>query len=121
MSEARHHGNGNKVALADVAFAFHAVICVSIVIWQCLVYDRGSQRVSRPVVAACVACVGSETVYVVVCAIRGRGWLDFVYFLSYVKLFVTLTKYIPQVRRCRWHFCVFFFACCDDIELVVFR
>jgi hypothetical protein len=24
-------------------------------------------------------------------------WLDFLYFCSYVKLFITLIKYIPQV------------------------
>lgn len=27
-------------------------------------------------------------------------WLDYLYYFSYIKLAVTLVKYVPQVSRC---------------------
>ena len=60
-------------------------------------------QVSTPVVGvtSTVWCLGA--VYGFVCAVRpGTSpftFYDFVYFLSYVKLGVTLVKYVPQVGR----------------------
>lgn len=88
----------NPVLINDVVFALHAVLATIVTIVQCFIYERADQRVS--ITARCI--LGIFTVLVVVFAILGATdtihWLDFLYYCSYIKLTITLIKYIPQVR-----------------------
>ncbi|XP_050072028.1 uncharacterized protein LOC126559904 [Anopheles maculipalpis] len=86
----------NPVLTNDVAFSIHATIATLLTVGQCFIYERGEQRVSRIawgimvifaiVIVVAGILVGTETFH----------WLDFLYVLSYIKLSITLIKYVPQ-------------------------
>lgn len=114
----------NPVLANDVAFSIHATIATLLTVTQCFIYEvsrdailidgvmlkllflccflflpvvqRGEQKVSR-------IAWGIITVFIVVIIVAGVlvgtatfHWLDFLYVLSYIKLSVTLIKYVPQ-------------------------
>jgi cystinosin len=103
----------------DVFFALHAFVVTAITLVQCAIYDRGGQRVSWPAalgVGGAAASIAAYLAAVIGAAAQGGGgpgagsmaeggpacgtilsWLSFLYFLSYIKLAVSLVKYIPQV------------------------
>lgn len=90
------------VALPDVCFALHGCALTVAQIVQCFVYERGDQGLSRPCVGAVAALAGASAAYGAVVAFRGRdtgpaSWLDFLYWLSVLKLGITTIKYVPQV------------------------
>ncbi|KAL0840106.1 hypothetical protein ABMA28_015414 [Loxostege sticticalis] len=92
----RHPRGLNPVQLNDVFFSLHAAFATLITITQCFIYERDEQRVSntgRGILAL-------FTVIVIVTAGLGFGgvlkWLDFLYYCSYIKLCITLIKYVPQ-------------------------
>ncbi|KAI4117672.1 MAG: hypothetical protein LQ345_002149 [Seirophora villosa] len=98
----------------DVVYAAHAVLLSTLVwsqyarrIWG-FEQGRGPREsvgvAIRAIAAGCVVAVVAVTVFV---ATQGpsRGydaqawaWIDVVYAVSYIKLFVTVIKYIPQVQ-----------------------
>ncbi|KAM3961597.1 lysosomal cystine transporter cystinosin isoform 2-T4 [Aphomia sociella] len=92
----RHPRGLNPVQLNDVFFSLHAAFATLITIAQCYMYEREDQRVSMTgrgilgvfgvvvVVSASVAAAGH------------LAWLDFLYYCSYIKLSITLIKYVPQ-------------------------
>lgn len=92
----RHPRGLNPVQLNDVFFSLHAAFATLITIAQCFMYEREEQRVSMTgrgilgvfglvvVVSASVAAAGH------------LAWLDFLYYCSYIKLSITLIKYVPQ-------------------------
>lgn len=92
----KHPQGVNPVQANDVFFTIHAVFACIITIIQCRLYQKGSQRVSR----ICLGILGGIFVFLtisLICAAAGAlTWLDFLYFCSYVKLGITLIKYIPQ-------------------------
>lgn len=81
----------------DVVFALHAVVATIVIIIQIFLYERGQQRVST--LARII--LGIYGIATIVMAILGGTAvvhaLDFLYFCSYVKLSITIMKYIPQV------------------------
>ncbi|KAI4203235.1 MAG: hypothetical protein LQ346_001831 [Caloplaca aetnensis] len=97
------------VRLNDVVFTVHAVVLSSLVwsmfakrIWG---LEQGAgQRVSGVIWAVAVGSVLAvvvATVYVAAAPgggydAEGWAWIDVVYAVSYIKLFVTVIKYIPQ-------------------------
>lgn len=89
----------NPVLINDVVFAIHAMIATMVTIIQCLIYERADQRVST----TARSILGVFGILVIVFAILGATdtihWLDFLYYCSYIKLTITLIKYIPQVRQ----------------------
>ncbi|XP_013178047.1 PREDICTED: cystinosin homolog isoform X1 [Papilio xuthus] len=92
----RHPRSVNPVQLNDVFFSLHAAFATLITITQCCMYERESQRVSMT--GRCILSV--FLVVVLVTAGLGAGgelaWLDFLYICSYIKLCITLIKYVPQ-------------------------
>ncbi|XP_013136517.1 PREDICTED: cystinosin homolog isoform X2 [Papilio polytes] len=92
----RHPRSVNPVQLNDVFFSLHAAFATLVTITQCFMYERESQRVSMT--GRCI--LGAFLVVVLVTAGLGAGgelaWLDFLYICSYVKLCITLIKYVPQ-------------------------
>ncbi|XP_068153163.1 cystinosin homolog [Drosophila tropicalis] len=94
--ENRHPRGLNPVMLNDVFFSLHAMFATTITIVQCFIYERGQQRVSK---TAC-GILGIFTLFVIISAILAGvsviHWLDFLYYCSYVKLTITIIKYVPQ-------------------------
>lgn len=97
----RHPMGLNPVLINDVVFALHAVVATLVTIVQCTLYERGEQRVST----IARSLLGVFGVLVIIFAILAATdvfhWLDFLYACSYIKLTITLIKYIPQVRKRR--------------------
>lgn len=109
---ARHDGHTPAVAFNDVAFAAHGLVLSVITASQYLVPSAWGltpsqgDRPSRFIAGTALGCVaGVATVVVLVgagsapdaAAADGWCWLDAVYAVGYVKLWVTLIKYTPQV------------------------
>ncbi|KAG8185689.1 hypothetical protein JTE90_003228 [Oedothorax gibbosus] len=88
------------VEVNDVVFAVHAVLATVITIGQCFIYERGDQLIAKSTVAVLALVWSTAAVFLLLTALhvnKYTPWLTFLYFFSYVKLGVTLTKYIPQV------------------------
>jgi LCT (Lysosomal Cystine Transporter) family transporter len=92
------------VELNDVVFALHALLLTSITVVQCFMYERGTQRLSRAtrllvITLAIVLVSYGAAIFTVGCQKCAKllSWLSFVYFLSYVKMAITLVKYTPQL------------------------
>ncbi|XP_036323478.1 cystinosin homolog isoform X2 [Rhagoletis pomonella] len=92
----RHPRGLNPVLLNDVVFALHAVFATILTIIQCLIYERGQQRISK--IASGILGVFAIIVLVIVilAAVDVLNWLDFLYYCSYIKLSITIIKYVPQ-------------------------
>ncbi|XP_058982710.1 cystinosin homolog [Musca domestica] len=92
----RHPRGLNPVMLNDVVFSLHAMFATCITIYQCFVYERGEQRISR----VATGLLSLFAVFVIISAGLAAGnvihWLDFLYYCSYVKLTITIIKYVPQ-------------------------
>uniref|UniRef100_W5LI81 Cystinosin, lysosomal cystine transporter n=1 Tax=Astyanax mexicanus TaxID=7994 RepID=W5LI81_ASTMX len=86
----------NPVDANDVFFSVHALALTLVYICQCVLYERGGQRVSR--VAMCLLAIGWTFAFVTLFIAVGKKitWLTYLYYFSYIKLGVTLVKYIPQ-------------------------
>ncbi|XP_065200196.1 cystinosin homolog isoform X2 [Planococcus citri] len=92
----RHPTGLNPVEFNDVFFSTHAFFASLVVIYQCYSYESSSQ---------CVSKIAKLILVLYVCIVAASGtaaffnvlhWLDFLYYCSYIKLSVTIIKYIPQ-------------------------
>lgn len=98
----RHPGGVNPVQLNDVIFTLHAIWATAFTIFQCFIFERGGQRVSYS--ALVLLTLMWLTIFIsLFVAVGGKlDWLDFLYVFSYIKLAVTLVKYVPQAwMNCR--------------------
>ncbi|XP_003424835.1 cystinosin homolog isoform X1 [Nasonia vitripennis] len=86
----------NPVQVNDIFFALHAVCATLVTIVQCFIYETGTQRVSTT--ARIIHGIFSSFVLisVILAILHVIQWLDFLYYCSYVKLAITLIKYVPQ-------------------------
>lgn len=89
-----------------MVFSVHAVFITSLTLLQCMIYDRGGQRFGSALgktaggtvvaiaIAAVIVSVAEHTDH-----LSGYGitWIRFLLALSFIKLIVSLVKYIPQV------------------------
>lgn len=93
---ARHPRGLNPVQVNDIIFALHAFTAVLVTVTQCFIYEKGDQRVSL----STRILMGLFGAFLVVSAILAGThvvhWLDFLTYCSYVKLTITLIKYVPQ-------------------------
>ncbi|XP_077973363.1 cystinosin-like [Styela clava] len=91
-----HPDGVNPVQINDVVFALHAFLLTIITLFQCLIYERGNQKVSKlAMILLSVAITGIFILLFV--AVAGKiSWLLYLNIFSYVKLAITLIKYIPQ-------------------------
>eukprot|EP00877_Chromochloris_zofingiensis_P007899 jgi/Chrzof1/3362/Cz12g22110.t1 len=92
------------VELNDVMFSLHALLITSFTVIQCFIYERGKQRLSGPsrllfIVVAVGAFAYGCAIATVACQRCHKllNWLSFLYFLSFVKMGITLVKYFPQM------------------------
>jgi len=99
----------------DVAFAMHALVLSSITLCQIAYYgvEPGirSIKLSKPAIFIIAIILVVCTIYPLLIffdTYRGNNvsnddaigifnWLDYLYILSFVKIFISLVKYIPQV------------------------
>lgn len=94
----QHPRGINPVQLNDVIFTLHAVFVTIITIIQCFIYDRGNQKISK----FCLTLISLAwlfiivTLFVVIFGDNLISWLQYLYYFSYIKLGVTIIKYIPQ-------------------------
>mmetsp|Transcript_10897 Transcript_10897/g.44154 ORF Transcript_10897/g.44154 Transcript_10897/m.44154 type:complete len:335 (-) Transcript_10897:650-1654(-) len=106
--EYRQAFGDDVVTVQDCCFAAHALATTLVALAQTRVYERGTQRFSRGCLVAVGVVVGVTASAAVFVALRGGaahktvhgvevdGWLAWLYWLSAVKLGVTLCKYVPQ-------------------------
>lgn len=80
----------------DVFFSLHAVVLTLIYICQCVIYERGGQKVSKVAIGLLVIAWTFAFVSLFVAVAHIITWLEYLYYFSYIKLGVTLVKYIPQ-------------------------
>lgn len=94
----RNPTNANPVQLNDVFFSIHATCATLVVICQCFIYERGTQKVSigARVLMASFFVFLSVIGVLVFFHVANLKWLDFLNNCSHVKLTITLVKYIPQ-------------------------
>ncbi|XP_034021707.1 cystinosin-like, partial [Thalassophryne amazonica] len=93
----KKYPNGiNPVSANDVFFGLHAVVLCLIYAIQAAVYKRGGQSVSWT--ARFLLLVGwlFALITLFVAVAKQITWLDYLYYFSYIKLGVTLVKYVPQ-------------------------
>ncbi|XP_046330208.2 cystinosin-like [Haliotis rufescens] len=93
----QEHARGiNPVQLNDVIFTLHAVFVTLVTIGQCFIYERGGQKVSK----ICTVLLAGTWLFAFIALFVAVGkkitWLEYLYYFSYIKLGVTLIKYIPQ-------------------------
>ncbi|XP_066599126.1 cystinosin homolog isoform X2 [Prorops nasuta] len=86
----------NPVQVNDIFFALHAVCATVVTIFQCFIYERGSQRVSTTARIIHGVFAGFIFISMALAFTNTIKWLDFLYYCSYVKLAITLIKYVPQ-------------------------
>lgn len=93
---AKHPGGVNPVRANDVFFTVHAILLTFITILQCLFYERGEQKVSfvSKVLLSCTWLFAAVALIVTLC--HTITWLTYLYYFSYIKIGVTLIKYMPQ-------------------------
>uniref|UniRef100_A0A336LCR6 Cystinosin homolog n=1 Tax=Culicoides sonorensis TaxID=179676 RepID=A0A336LCR6_CULSO len=93
---AKHPKGLNPVLLNDVFFSIHASIITLFTIGQCFIYERGNQRVSYTAQGFLGFFSLTIIVTLFLSIFETMTWLDFLYTLSYIKLAITLLKYVPQ-------------------------
>ncbi|VDM16748.1 unnamed protein product [Hydatigera taeniaeformis] len=104
---ARHSLGVIPVEINDLFFSLHGVAVMLVVIIQCLFFERGNQRVSKVCIALSCLMILFILTSTLLAAAGVVSWLTALYLYSYVKLFVTLIKYFPQlILNCRRRSCV---------------
>jgi cystinosin len=106
----KRHGPNAEITIQsnDVAFAIHALILSSVTVLQIMYYGGGIRalKLSKPIVVVIVGILSICAVYPALIMITPHhhssdndtfNWLDFLYVLSFVKIGISLIKYIPQV------------------------
>ncbi|XP_027025691.1 cystinosin [Tachysurus fulvidraco] len=86
----------NPVDANDVFFSLHAVVLTLVYIVQCAIYERGGQKVSKVVIFFLVVAWTFAFVTLFVAVAQKISWITYLYYFSYIKLGITLIKYIPQ-------------------------
>lgn len=94
----RHPNADNiPVQLNDVLFAFHALVITTFTIGQTFIYERGPQN--RPSIVALLTAASlwlASYALLFFVLFQKVELLDYLYWFSYVKLFITFVKYVPQ-------------------------
>ncbi|CEG72353.1 hypothetical protein RMATCC62417_07929 [Rhizopus microsporus] len=94
----RNHSSENLVRANDVVFAVHAFLISTFTLFQTFYYKKdNSQRLSKIARYFITASfIGVLCMFMSVEYFERFMWIDLMYYLSYVKLLVSLIKYIPQ-------------------------
>lgn len=93
----RHDGEDNLVELNDVIFTLHATAINLVYILQVIIFRKPGEGMSKVGAASSVSITIGASITLILSIFGVVPWLDFLYMLSYVKLVLTVVKYIPQV------------------------
>ena len=94
----QHEGRDNVVQLNDWVFSFHATLLALVTLLQYLAYKKAQQGVSRTVRLAMAAALTAGVFLVGAKRLKLVGWIQIVNACSTLKLAITLTKYLPQIK-----------------------
>ncbi|XP_057791749.1 cystinosin homolog [Salvia miltiorrhiza] len=83
------------VAANDVAFSAHAVLLTVFTLSQIVMYDRGSQKISKTA-AVIVSVAWLSAAVCVFVAIPRHSWFWLVSCFNTIQVVMTIIKYIPQ-------------------------
>uniref|UniRef100_A0A9I9DPC1 Cystinosin homolog n=1 Tax=Cucumis melo TaxID=3656 RepID=A0A9I9DPC1_CUCME len=86
------------VAANDVAFSIHAVLLTAITLFQIVIYDRGTQIVSKISLTIVIAV----WIFAAICFFIGlssHSWLWLISIFNSIQVFMTAIKYIPQDQQ----------------------
>ncbi|XP_077266204.1 lysosomal cystine transporter cystinosin isoform X1 [Temnothorax americanus] len=86
----------NPVQINDIFFSLHAVFATAVTVGQCFIYEIGNQRVSTTARIIHGIFAIFILISLILSFVKTIQWLDFLYYCSYVKLSITLIKYVPQ-------------------------
>ncbi|XP_041791494.1 cystinosin [Chelmon rostratus] len=93
----KRNPNGiNPVNANDVFFSLHAVVLCLVYVIQAAIYERGSQKVSWMALFLLLIGWTFAIISLFLAVAKQITWLDYLYYFSYIKLAVTLVKYVPQ-------------------------
>ncbi|KPV74973.1 uncharacterized protein RHOBADRAFT_36956 [Rhodotorula graminis WP1] len=93
----RHDGHYPQAQANDIAFAVHALVFSLITLGSIFVYKRDpKQRLSKFNGAVLTFLLGSIALGTILVATRRILALDLILWLSYVKLYISTTKMLPQ-------------------------
>ncbi|KAF1807762.1 PQ loop repeat-domain-containing protein [Mucor lusitanicus] len=88
----------NLVRMNDVVFSVHGFLISLFILLQTCVYKKHeSQHISSFAAAFVWLAVMGSVLVISTIHYGGAIWLDFMYYLSSVKLIVSFIKYLPQV------------------------
>ncbi|KAI9120502.1 hypothetical protein K1719_007535 [Acacia pycnantha] len=89
------YGEMIPVAANDVAFSAHAVFMTAVTLFQILIFDRGTQKISF-VAVGIVSVVWLTAVVCFSLALPTRSWLWLLSVFNTIQVCMTVVKYIPQ-------------------------
>ncbi|XP_028778527.1 cystinosin homolog [Neltuma alba] len=89
------YGEMIPVAANDVAFSAHAVLLTAVTLFQILIYERGTQKLSK-VAIGIVSVVWLTAAVCFFIALRHHSWLWLLSCFNTIQVFMTLVKYVPQ-------------------------
>ncbi|CAF1276656.1 unnamed protein product [Adineta steineri] len=85
------------VLINDVVFGLHGFIAALITIFQCLFFERSTQRVSYTTSILLFVFILFLSITTIITSVGRMDLLLLIYFYSYVKLIISCIKYVPQV------------------------
>ncbi|RIA83107.1 PQ loop repeat-domain-containing protein [Glomus cerebriforme] len=91
----RNNGKDNLVQVNDVAFALHALTLSTITLIQTFIY-KNDQRISSAASLLISILLLFAFSLLIGVSFGLCQWIDFLYFLSYIKLCFSFIKYVPQ-------------------------
>ncbi|KAI8072253.1 PQ loop repeat-domain-containing protein [Gilbertella persicaria] len=90
--------NGSLVRFNDVVFAMHAFLVSSFTLMQTFYYKRDNDQTVSSVAKYFFVVTGIGIIgFLFVISINKAWWIDLLYYLSFIKMAVSLIKYMPQV------------------------
>ncbi|XP_020238082.1 cystinosin homolog [Cajanus cajan] len=89
------YGQMIPVAANDVAFSTHAVIVNLIILFQIVMFERGSQKFSNYAIAIVVVVWFSAAVCFFI-ALPTQSWLWLISIFNLIQVVMTFIKYFPQ-------------------------
>ena len=98
--EDKHHQHDPTVQLNDVAFGFHALGMTLVQIIQVIMYNGKEQLPTKKCLVAALVTILLIGFYLMLCLLVDSSVfviINWLYLISFIKIIVTIIKYIPQV------------------------
>lgn len=88
-----HSGRLPAVHANDLFFSIHASVITTLILVQCIIYDRAGHKPSKTSVLGVSAVIIISVAWcMVIAASLEKSWLPLLYFLSMIKLGISIVK-----------------------------